>query len=59
MVLKRNEITDDYITKYPFHLHVDSSNVGTGCILIQQFPEGKRIISFNSRVFAKEDVHST
>ena len=42
-------------TKYPFHIHVDSSNVGTGCILIQQFPEGKRIISFNSRVFAKEE----
>ena len=22
-------------TDYPFHIHVDSSNVGTGCILIQ------------------------
>ena len=42
-------------TKHPFHIHVDSSNVGTGCILIQQFPEGKRIISFNSRIFAKEE----
>ena len=42
-------------TKYLFHIHVDSSNVGTGCILIQQFPEGKGIISFNSRVFAKEE----
>ena len=41
--------------KYPFHKHVDSSNVGTGCILMQQFPEGKRIISFNSRVFGKEE----
>ena len=40
-------------TGYPFHIHVDSSNVGTGCFLIQQFPEGKRIISFNSRVFDK------
>ena len=40
-------------TDYPFHIHVDSSNVGTGCILIQQFLEGKRIISFNSRVFDK------
>ena len=38
---------------YPFHIHVDSSNVATGCILIQQFPERKRIISFNSRVFDK------
>ena len=32
---------------------MDSSNVGTGCILIQQFPEGKRIVSFNSRSFDK------
>ena len=40
-------------TDYPFHIHVDSSNVGTGCILIQQFSEGKGIISFNSRVFDK------
>ena len=38
-------------TDYPFHIHVDSSNVGTGSILIQQFPEGKRIISFSSRIF--------
>ena len=37
-------------TDYPFHSHVDSSNVGTGCILIQQFPGGKRIISFNCRI---------
>ena len=42
-------------TEYPFHIHVDSSNVGTGCILIQQFPEGKRIISFNSRVFERAE----
>ena len=38
-------------TDYPFHIHVDSSNIGTGRILIQQFLEGKRIISFNSRIF--------
>ena len=42
-------------TNYPFHIHVDSSNVGTGCILIQQFPEGRRIISFNSQVFDKAE----
>ena len=35
----------------PFHIHLDSSNVGFGCILIQQLPEGKRITSFNSRIF--------
>ena len=39
-------------TDYTFHIHVDSSNVGTGCILI---PEGERIISFNSRVFDKAE----
>ena len=42
-------------TDYPFHIHVDSSNVGTGCILIQQLPEGKRIISFSSRIFGKAE----
>ena len=42
--------TDD-----PFYINVDSSNVGTGCSLIQQFPEGKRFISFNSRVFDKAE----
>ena len=42
-------------TDYPFHIHVDSSNVGTGCILIQQFCEGERIISLNSRIFNKAE----
>ena len=42
-------------TDYSFHLHVDSSNVGTGCILIRQFPEEKRIISFKSRIFYKAE----
>ena len=42
-------------TEYPFHIHVNSSNVGTGCVLIQQFPEGKRIISVNSRMFDKAE----
>ena len=40
---------------YLFHIHVDSSNVGTGCNLIQQLPEGKRLISFNSRIFDKAE----
>ena len=40
----KDRISEDTIlavpsTEYPFHIHVDSSNVGTGCILIQQFPE--------------------
>ena len=34
---------------------MDSSNVVTGCIVIQQFPEGKRIISFNSAVYDKAE----
>ena len=38
-------------TDYPFHYHVDSSNVGTGYILIQQSSGGMRIMSLNSRVF--------
>ena len=42
-------------TDYPFHIHVDFLNVGTGCILIQQFPEGRKFISFNSRVFDKAE----
>ena len=47
----KDRVSEDTIlavtsTVYPFHIHVNSSNVGTGCILIQQFPEGKRIISF-------------
>ena len=55
-----DRISEDIIlavpsTNYPFHIHVDSSNIGTGCILIQQFPEGKRIISFNSRIFHKAE----
>ena len=52
----KTRISEDTImavpsTEYPFHIHVDSSNVGTGWILVQQFPEGKRIVCFNSRVF--------
>ena len=41
--------------EYPFHVHVDSSSIGTGSILIQEFPEGKRIISYNSRIFDKAE----
>ena len=52
----KDRISEDTIlaipsTEYLFHIDVDSSNVGTGCILIQQFPERKRTISFNSRFF--------
>ena len=40
---------------YPFHIHADSSNLGTGCVLIQDFPDRKRMISANSRVFDKAE----
>ena len=39
----------------PFHFQVDSSNIGTSCILIQQFLDGKRFISLNSRVIDKAE----
>ena len=56
----KDRISEDTIlalpsTGYPFQIHVDLSNVGTGCILNQQFPEGKRIHSFNSRKFDKAE----
>ena len=56
----KDRINEDTIlvipsTEYPFHIHQDSSNVGTRCILIQQFLGGKRIISFNSRIFDKAE----
>ena len=41
--------------KYQFHIHVDSSNIGTGSILVQEFPSGKRLVLFNSRVFTKDE----
>ena len=56
----KNRISEDTIlaipdTKYPFHVHVDVSSIGVGSILIQEFPEGKRIVSFNSRIYTKEE----
>ena len=54
--LIKDRIGEDIIlaipsTEYAFLIHLDSSNVGTGCILKQQFPEVRRIISFNLRIF--------
>ena len=56
----KDSISEDTIlaipsTEYLLHFNVDSSNVGTGCTLIQHFPEGKRINSFNSRSFDKAE----
>ena len=40
---------------YPSHIHADSSNLRRGCLLIQDFPDRKRRISANSRVFDKAE----
>ena len=45
--------------KYPFHIHVDSSSIGTGSILAQEFPNGKRIVSSNSRVFTRDEQRTS
>ena len=42
-------------TKHAFHVHVDASFIGVGSILFQELPEGKRIVSFNSRVYTEEE----
>ena len=41
--------------RYTFHIYKDSSNVGTGSILVQGFAVGKRIVSFNSSIFDKTE----
>ena len=41
--------------KYPFFIHTDASIWGAGAILVQKLPKGKRIVSFNSRVFDKHE----
>ena len=56
----KNIISEETIStvpnpKYPFHIHVDSSSIGIEPILIQDFPSGKRIVSFNSRAFTKDE----
>ena len=38
-------------TDYPIHIHMVSSNIESGLILIQQFPKEKRTISYNSSFF--------
>ena len=51
--ISEDTIVANCSTEYSFHVHVDSSNIRTGSILVQQFPEGKRRVSLNSRVFDK------
>ena len=63
--MEKDRNSEDTIPAIPstecrFHIRVGSSNVGTECILILHFLEGKRIISFNSRSFGKtEQITST
>ena len=40
---------------FPLHIHVAPSNVGTGLILVQEFPEGNKIVSLNSINFDKTE----
>ena len=56
----KDEISADTVLaipneKYPFFIHTDASIWGAGAILVQLLPEGKRIVSFNSRVFDKHE----
>ena len=56
----KDRISEDTVlanpdTRYPFHVHVDASSIGVGSILVQEFATGKRIISFNSRVYTKDE----
>ena len=56
----KNKISEDTIlvvpsTDYVFHFPVASLNFGCGCNLVQQFLDGNRIISFNSRLFDKAE----
>ena len=56
----KDSISEDTVlaipdTRYPFHVHVDASSIGVGSILVQEFPTGKRIVSFNSRVYTKDE----
>ena len=41
--------------RYPFHVHVGASSIGVGSVLVQEFPAGKRIVSFNSCVYTKNE----
>ena len=56
----KNRISNETIVvlpnpKYPFYFQVDSSSIGTASILVQKFPSGKRIVSFNTRKYTKDE----
>ena len=48
--IHRDTVLAVHSTDYPFHIHVDSSNVGTGCILTSKFPK-ERELSRSTRVY--------
>ena len=41
--------------KFQFLIHVESTRIGTGSSLVKEHPNGKHIVSFNSRVFTKDE----
>ena len=52
----KEDISSDTIlaipdVRYLFLIHVDSSNVGTGSILVQEFPDGKKSSIFQFENF--------
>ena len=52
----KDRISEDTVlaipdTRYPYH----ASSIGVGSILVQDFPTGKRIVLFNSRVYTKDE----
>ena len=56
----KNRISGDTIlaitdTEHSFHLHVDAFSISVGSILVKEFPERERIVSFNSRIYTKEE----
>ena len=56
----KDRISEDTVlaipdTRYPFHVHVDASTIGFGSVLVQEFFTGKRIVSYNFRVYTKDE----
>ena len=56
----KSRISEDTVfaipdSNYLFYVHVDDSSVGVRSTVVQELPEGKRTVSFNSRIHTKED----
>ena len=57
--ISRNTVLAIPDVRCAFHIHVDSSNVGTGSIPVREFPEGKRVVFSDSRNFDKTEQKLT